>query len=233
MEDPRQGRRGRPAGSKGKDKAAPGGAAGGTPAADKQLQGRKPGDRRIRVERPQSEYFRYSAPGHARREAEGARRAAAARQVVGLRRAGSLFGRPLASEEEINERLSKSKALAIFSSDAISSSAYATEEILRALLLAGIGFAALNLALPISIAIALLLAVVAISYRQVCIAYPTGGGSYSVSKANFGRRASLIAASALLIDYVLTVAVSISSASEQVIAAIPEPRAVPRRHRSR
>ena len=78
-----------------------------------------------------------------------------------------LFGRPLASEEEIGERLSKTKALAIFSSDAISSSAYATEEILRALLLAGIGFAALNLALPISIAIALLLAVVAISYRQV------------------------------------------------------------------
>ncbi len=131
----------------------------------------------------------------------------------------TLLGRPLASEEEIGERLTKTKALAIFSSDAISSSAYATEEILRALLVGG--SALLALSLPIGIGIALLLAVVAISYRQVCIAYPTGGGSYSVSKANFGRMASLVAASALLIDYTLTVAVSISAASAQIISAIP------------
>ena len=143
-----------------------------------------------------------------------------------------LFGRPLASEEEINERLSKTKALAIFSSDAISSSAYATEEILRALLLAGIGFAALNLALPISIAIALLLAVVAISYRQVVhrLSRPAAARTPSRRRTS-GAAASLIAASALLIDYVLTVAVSISSASEQVIAAIPDLAAVPCRHR--
>ncbi len=126
-----------------------------------------------------------------------------------------LIGRPLASEEEIAERLSKTKALAIFSSDAISSSAYATEEILRALMLGavGVGLTALAWSVPVAIAIAVLLGVVAISYRQVCMAYPTGGGSYSVSRANFGRVASLVAASALLIDYVLTVAVSISSAS--------------------
>ncbi|MFV2065153.1 MAG: APC family permease, partial [Chloroflexota bacterium] len=123
--------------------------------------------------------------------------------------------------EEIGQRLSRKQALAIFSSDAISSSAYATEEILRTLLLAGIGVAALSLALPVAITIALLLAVVAISYRQVVVAYPNGGGSYSVSKANLGRLASLVAAAALLIDYVLTVAVSISSASEQVVAALP------------
>ena len=131
-----------------------------------------------------------------------------------------LLGRPLASEQEIGERLSKKKALAIFSSDAISSSAYATEEILRVLILGGI--VALAWGLWVSVAIAVLLIAVAISYRQICIAYPTGGGSYSVSKVNFGRRMSLVAASALMIDYVLTVAVSTASSIEQVTSAIPE-----------
>ncbi len=184
------------------------------------LSGRKPGDRRVRVDRSRSEYFRYTPSGalEARPKAHQELQARG-RTLAAVRRL--LFGRPLASAEEIGERLSKKKALAIFSSDAISSSAYATEEILRALLLAGIGIAALNLALPVAISIALLLGIVAISYRQVVVAYPTGGGSYSVSKANLGRRASLIAASALLIDYVLTVAVSISSASEQIVAAVP------------
>ena len=132
---------------------------------------------------------------------------------------GLLLGRPLATEEEIGERLSKTKALAIFSSDAISSSAYATEEILRVLILGGA--AALAFGLQVSIAIAGLLGVVAISYRQVCIAYPTGGGSYSVSKAQLRPAASLVAASALLIDYVMTVAVSTSSAVEQITSAVP------------
>ena len=192
-----------------------------TPVAKpRSLSGQKPGNRRVRVERPRSEYFRYTPSGalearpKAHEEFESGRRFMATTRRV-------LFGRPLASAEEIGERLSKKKALAIFSSDAISSSAYATEEILRALLIGGLGIAALNLALPVSITIALLLGVVAISYRQVVVAYPNGGGSYSVSKANLGRLASLIAAAALLIDYVLTVAVSISSASEQIVAAIP------------
>jgi len=188
----------------------------GTPG----LRGQKPGNRRVRVERPQSEYFRYTPTGalEARPKAHE-EKGALRRGVAGGRRV--LFGRPLATAEEIGERLSKKKALAIFSSDAISSSAYATEEILKALLIGGIGIAALNLALPVAISISLLLGVVAISYRQVVVAYPTGGGSYSVSKANIGRRASLVAAAALLIDYVLTVAVSISSATEQIISAIP------------
>lgn len=182
------------------------------------LQGRKLGDRRIRVDRPQSEYFRYAGPDtFVARPKAHQELSLAGRARAGIRRV--LVGRPLASEEEIRERLSKKKALAIFSSDAISSSAYATEEILRALLLGGL--AALSLGLPIAIVISVLLGVVAISYRQVCLAYPTGGGSYSVAKANFGRRASLVAASALIIDYVLTVAVSISSASEQIVAAVP------------
>ena len=122
-------------------------------------------------------------------------------------------------EDELGERLPKKKALAIFSSDAISSSAYATEEILRVLILGGV--AALAYGLEVSVAISVLLAVVAISYRQICIAYPTGGGSYAVSRKNIGRTVSLIAASALLIDYVLTVAVSTSSAVEQITSAFP------------
>jgi len=130
-----------------------------------------------------------------------------------------LLGRPLAREEEIGERLAKRKALAIFSSDAISSSAYATEEILRVLILGGV--AALAWGLWVSVAIAVLLIAVAISYRQICLAYPTGGGSYSVSKRNFGQWMSLIAASALMIDYVMTVAVSTASSIEQVTSALP------------
>jgi amino acid transporter len=182
------------------------------------IHGRKIGDRRLRVERPHSPYFRWTGPGQlTAKEAASRPTTKAGRWFAAVK--GVFLGRPLSSEAEIGERLSKKKALAIFSSDAISSSAYATEEILRALILGGLG--ALVLGLPISIAIAVLLAVVAISYRQICLAYPTGGGSYSVSKANFGRLASLVAASALLIDYVLTVAVSTSSAVEQIISAFP------------
>ncbi|HET9682083.1 MAG TPA: APC family permease, partial [Candidatus Limnocylindrales bacterium] len=130
-----------------------------------------------------------------------------------------LFGRPLSIHEEIAERLSKTKALAIFSSDAISSSAYATEEILRVLVLAGTG--ALLLSLPIAAAIALLLAVVSTSYRQIGSAYPSGGGAYAVARANLPMITALVAAGALLVDYVMTVAVSTASAVEQVISAAP------------
>jgi amino acid transporter len=131
-----------------------------------------------------------------------------------------MFGRPLANYEDIDERLAKKKALAIFSSDAISSSAYATEEILRVLVLAGAS--ALILSLPVAIAIALLLAIVAASYRQIGYAYPSGGGAYAVAKANFGMLPALIAAGALLVDYIMTVAVSTSSAVAQITSAIPE-----------
>ena len=184
------------------------------------LQGRKPGDKRVRVERPHAPYFRYTGPGQlTAKEAASIPTTPGAKMLHKIR--GIVLGRPLASEEEAGERLSKVKALAIFSSDAISSSAYATEEILRAFIIAGAALAAFTFALPVSIAIAILLGVVAFSYRQVCIAYPNGGGSYSVSKANFGRLASLVAASALLIDYNLTVAVSTSSAVEQIASAVP------------
>jgi amino acid transporter len=182
------------------------------------LQGRKPGDRRVRVERPHAPYFRYTGPGHmTAKEAASVPTTPGARLVA--RGRAFVLGRPLHQDEEIGERLSKRKALAIFSSDAISSSAYATEEIILAFMIAGAGALALGLALEVAVAIAVLLFIVAFSYRQVCIAYPNGGGSYSVSKANFGKMASLVAASALLIDYNLTAAVSTSSAVEQLVSA--------------
>jgi amino acid transporter len=172
----------------------------------------------VRVERPHAPYFRYAAPGQliAKPAASvpltpGARLFARIRAVI--------FGRPLSTEEEIGERLSKRKALAIFSSDAISSSAYATEEILRVLVLAGAS--ALFLSIQVSIAIALLLAVVSVSYRQVCRAYPNGGGAYVVARTNLAPIAGLVAAAALLIDYVMTVSVSTAAAIAQIQSVIP------------
>jgi amino acid transporter len=187
--------------------------------ADAPLRGRKPGDRRVRVERPHAPFFRYAGPGQL------VARQAASRPTTPFGRAfarlkAATLGRPLANDEEIGERLSKKKALAIFSSDAISSSAYATEEILRVLLLAGAG--ALMVSIPVAMAIALLLAVVSISYRQVCRAYPSGGGAYIVARENLAPIFGLIAAAALLIDYVMTVAVSTSSALDQIFSIVPD-----------
>src|SRR4029079_8668583 len=145
------------------------------------LQGRKVADRRIRVQRPHAPYFRYAGAGQLIAR-EAASRPRTRTDVALARLRGFFFGRPLANEEELEERLTKKKALAIFSSDAISSSAYATEEILRVLVLAGAG--ALLVSIQVSIAIALLLAVVSVSYRQVCRAYPNGGGAYVVARTN-------------------------------------------------
>ncbi|HEX5588824.1 MAG TPA: APC family permease [Candidatus Limnocylindrales bacterium] len=184
----------------------------------KPLRGRKAGDRRIRVERPHTAFFRYAGPNQLiAREAASRPRSASGRAIARAR--AFLFGRPLANDEEIDERLPKKKALAIFSSDPISSSAYATEEILRVLVLAGTG--ALLLSIPIAAAIALLLAIVSTSYRQIGYAYPSGGGAYAVARANLGRTASLVAAGALLVDYIMTVAVSTASAVEQITSAVP------------
>jgi amino acid transporter len=182
------------------------------------LQGRKAGDRRVRVERPHAPYFRYTGPGQlVAREAASLPRTARGRALARVRAA--VFGRPLSNEAEIEERLSKRKALAIFSSDAISSSAYATEEILRVVLIAGAG--ALLVSVQVAIAIALLLAVVSVSYRQVCRAYPNGGGAYIVARTNLAPIFGLIAAAALLIDYVMTVAVSTAAAIAQIQSVIP------------
>jgi amino acid transporter len=130
-----------------------------------------------------------------------------------------LFGRPLASERLEHERLNKKTALAVLSSDAISSVAYATEQIL--LVLAILGTAALSYVVPISAVIVGLLVLVAMSYRQTVFAYPEGGGSYTVAKDNLGDAPGLVAASALLTDYILTVAVSISGGVAAITSAYP------------
>jgi len=120
-----------------------------------------------------------------------------------------LIGKPIATEQQHEERLSRFTALAVFSSDALSSVAYATEAILAVLILGGI--AALSNSLIIGAAVAILLVMVGISYRQTIHAYPQGGGAYTVARENLGELPALVAAGALLIDYVLTVAVSISA----------------------
>ena len=128
-------------------------------------------------------------------------------------------GSPLATAQARHERLSRTSALAVFSSDALSSVAYATEEILLVLVLAG--SAALTFSIPIGIAIALLIAVVVSSYRQTILAYPHGGGAYIVTKDNLGTLPALVAAGALLIDYVLTVAVSVAAGVAAITSAFP------------
>lgn len=124
-----------------------------------------------------------------------------------------LVGSPLRTEQAAHERLSKKTALAVFSSDALSSTAYATEEILL-VLAAAVAFGQANsfrYVVPISLGIAVLLVIVATSYRQTIHAYPTGGGAYIVAKENLGVNAGLVAGASLLVDYVLTVSVSIAA----------------------
>ena len=131
-----------------------------------------------------------------------------------------VIGNPIATSEDQHQRLSKKIALPVFASDAISSTAYATEEILIVFLsLAGVGMAAYTKLVPISIMVIILLAIVATSYRQTIFAYPSGGGSYVVSKENLGEYPGLIAGASLLIDYVLTVCVSVAGGVAAIISA--------------
>jgi amino acid transporter len=129
------------------------------------------------------------------------------------------FGRPLANAEEASERLTRVKALAVFSSDNLSSVAYATEAILFTLLAAGT--AAFGLVMPISVLIVSVLAIIVVSYRQTIRAYPNGGGSYIVARENLGVGAGLVAAAALLTDYVLTVSVSVAAGIAAITSAFP------------
>ena len=128
-------------------------------------------------------------------------------------------GSPLPTAQARHERLSKRTGLAIFASDNLSSVAYATEEIMRVLVLAGVG--ALTLSTPISIAIGVVICVVIYSYRQTILAYPQGASDYIVAKDNIGWAAGLVAGSALLIDYTLTVAVSVSAGIAAITSAFP------------
>src|SRR5580765_6533463 len=137
--------------------------------------------------------------------------------LAGLKRL--LVGSPISTAHADHERLSRATGLAVLSSDALSSVAYATEEILRVLMIGGA--AALSLSTPVSAVIALLLLIVAFSYRQTIFAYPTGGGAYLVAKDNIGDTPALVAAAALLIDYTLTVAVSIAAGVAALTSAFP------------
>ncbi len=136
-----------------------------------------------------------------------------------------VIGSPIPSSQAEHERLTKFKALAVLSSDVISSVAYATEAILASLIAAG--SVALGLTLPIAIAIVCLLAIVALSYRQTIPAYPNGGGSYIVAKDNLGTLPGLVAAASLMIDYVLTVAVSVAAGVQALATLFPALSAIP------
>jgi amino acid transporter len=131
-----------------------------------------------------------------------------------------LIGRPLSTADAAHETIGKRVGLAVFASDALSSTAYATQEIL--VILAVAGTQAFGYVFPISIAIVLLLTIVSISYEQIIHAYPDGGGAYIVARDNIGEISALIAASSLLLDYILTVSVSISSGVAQIVSAFPE-----------
>jgi amino acid transporter len=140
-----------------------------------------------------------------------------------------LIGKPLQTKDLAHQAISKPVGLAVFASDALSSTAYATEEILIILALATTGAnmwssdgTILGLSLPIAIAIAVLLAIVTISYRQTIFAYPNGGGAYIVARDNLGEIPAQVAGASLLTDYILTVAVSISAGVAQITSAFPD-----------
>jgi amino acid transporter len=182
------------------------------------VQGGKPGSRYVQIIRPFSREFSQRGKGHLVATERALRPAGQVpRAIDALRRL--LVGRRIASELEAHERVGILKGLAIFASDNISSSAYATEEIMRVLVLAGA--AALTLTLPLTLGIVIVLAIVVVSYQQTIAAYPTGGGSYIVASENLGRVPGLVAAGALLTDYVLTVAVSIAAGVQALTSIFP------------
>lgn len=181
------------------------------------LRGTRPGDHYLRLSSHPD--FRRTRTGYlVAREAAYEPTGRIGRLQAGLKRV--LIGRPLASAREVHERVNVFTGLSVFASDNISSSAYATEEIMRVLILAGVG--ALTLTMPITVAIVVVLAIVVTSYLQTIRAYPSGGGSYIVASDNFGHLPGLVAAAALLSDYVLTVAVSIAAGVAALTSIFPD-----------
>ena len=132
-----------------------------------------------------------------------------------------VLGSPIATSEEHQTRLPKKVALPVFASDAISSTAYATQEILIVLIPA-VGLAATDYLVPLAVVVCILLAIVITSYRQTIMAYPGGGGTYIVSRENLGPQVALVAGASILVDYVLTVAVSVSAGVAAITSAFPE-----------
>jgi amino acid transporter len=180
-------------------------------------RGQRLGDSYVRIVRPFEDEFEREEGRLVATERTVLGRSGWTRTLRGIRT--FLIGRPISSEHEQHERLTKVKALAIFSSDNISSSAYGPEEILRVLAFAGAG--ALSLTLPIAGLIIAMLAIVTMSYRQTIKAYPLGASSYIVASDNLGDRAGVLAASALLIGYVVTVAVSVSAGVAALTSILP------------
>ncbi len=181
------------------------------------VQGKRPGDRFVRIATHKG-FTRVRRGYLVPRAGTGESTSPLGRAINRLKHV--VLGAPIPTARESQERLTKAKALAVFSSDALSSVAYATEEIMKVLVLVGVGV--LYLTLPISGVIILLLAIVVLSYRQTIRAYPSGGGSYIVASDNLGMLAGLTAAGALLVDYVLTVSVSIASGVAQITSLVPE-----------
>lgn len=191
------------------------------PAFHETVRGAKPGTRFLRLTRAAEQKLRRIDEDDFEATIVGSRPTTGlGRLTAGVRH--FLLGRPIASSELGHERLSKKMALAIFSSDALSSSAYATEEILLVLILAGT--AATIYSIPIALSIGVLAAIVVASYRQTIRAYPNGGGAYVVANENLNFGAGLFAGSALLVDYVMTVAVSTAAGVAAITSAIPEVR---------
>ncbi len=184
----------------------------------KEVHGSHPGDKYVRVVRTGRGAFRHSGPESVRATAALPRaRGPLGRLLFAIRE--RLVGDPLANEQSRHERLTKLKALAVLSSDAISSVAYATGAMLSVLLVAGTG--SFSVSLGIAAAISTLFAIVVLSYRQTVKAYPRGGGSYIVASDNLGAVFGLIAGSSLMIDYVLTVAVSITQGVANLVSIDP------------
>jgi amino acid transporter len=181
-------------------------------------KGQRLGDSYVRIVRPFEDEFEHEEGRLVATERTVLERSGWTRTLRGIRTL--LIGRPISSEHEQHERLTKVKALAIFSSDNISSSAYGPEEILRVLAFAGAG--ALSLTLPIAGLIIAMLAIVTMSYRQTIKAYPLGASSYIVASDNLGDRVGVLAASALLIGYVVTVAVSVSAGVAAMTSILPD-----------
>ena len=167
---------------------------------------------------PQQRRFIRASPGHFEATQLASRPSGRAGRAIAFTK-GVVLGSPFATSRLINERLTKVRALGVFSSDPLSSSAYSAEEIMLVLLLAGSG--ALYLALPITGALLALLWTVRLSYIQTIKAYPNGGGAYIVAHENLGVTPALIAAAALLVDYVLTVAVSVAAGVAAITSAAP------------
>lgn len=180
--------------------------------------GGRPGDRYVRIVRPYRGEFTRRGPGHVVAEERVLAPTTAFGRAADVGRR-VLFGARIPTAREIHERIGVFKGLAVFASDNISSSAYATEEIMRVLVLAGAG--ALTLTMPTTIVICVVLAIVVASYQQTIYAYPNGGGSYIVASDNLGPAAGLVAAGALLTDYVLTVSVSIAAGVAALTSIFP------------